>query len=108
MVPHKVRMKACPPPPVHHPNTLENKHRCSFLIAAGFSSTTTLPPSKTSIHARFRECKPGLDPDRSWTRFSKVQGQGQWLVGPDLEGQIWVCQKCPGPGLDQPLASLQL
>src|SRR5260370_22697213 len=78
MVPHKVRMKACPPPPVHHPNTLENEHRHSFSMVTGplpapppyhpqkramrlvfngglpFTTTTTLPPSKTSDDAHFR------------------------------------------------------
>ena len=50
---------------------------------------------------------PALDRP-SWTRSSEVQVQVHYISGPDMEVQVQVWQKCPGPGPDRTLDSLGL
>jgi hypothetical protein len=41
-----------------------------------------------------------------WTWSSEVQVQVRYICGHDMEGQVQVRQKCPGPGLDRTSDSL--
>ena len=43
---------------------------------------------------------------RSWTSPSGPGPQGQYISGPDMEGQGQVHKKSPGPGPDQTSDSL--
>ena len=76
-----------------------------YLVSTSKSNELWYPVARKNLIRKKNDWGQALDWPL-WPQSSECQGQGQYICGPDMEGQGQVHKNSPGPGPDQTLDSL--